>query len=108
VATTATNVRKSTLETLLLAIMSAGLVGLVGGSVALVSFAFLLEGPRRLRLSGLAFRSIGLGLGSIWVGYGLLLIPHEPVMPGTLIAAFLIVAGTVAVWVALRRRRPLG
>ncbi len=85
--------------------MSAGLVALVGGSVALVGFAFR---PRRLRLAGLAFRSIGLGLGSIWAGYGLLLIPHEPVMPGTLIAAFLIVAGTIAVWVSLRTRRPLG
>jgi hypothetical protein len=96
------------LETVLLTIMSAGLVALLGGSVALVGFAFLPDGPRRRRLAGLAFRSIGLGLGSIWVGYGLLLIPRQPVMPGTFIAAFLIVAGTVAVWVSLRTRRPLG
>lgn len=96
------------MESVLVTVVWVGVVALVGGSVALVGFVFLPDGPRRLRLAGLAFRSIALGLGSIWVGYGLLLIPHETVMPGTLIAALLIVAGTIAIWISLRTRRPLG
>jgi hypothetical protein len=96
------------MEGVLVAVMYSGPFLLVGGSIALVGFAFLRRGPRRLQLGGLAFRAAGLGLGSIWVAYGLLLLTAPPAFPGSFIALCLTVAGAIAIWVSLRTPQPLG
>ena len=92
------------------AVMGVGPFALVGGSIALVGLAVLPTGPRRLQLAGLAFRVIGLGLGSTWVAYGLLMLTSAPasLSTGSLIAILMTIAGAIVVRVSLRTRRPLG
>jgi hypothetical protein len=95
-------------ESFLIAVGAVGAAVLVGGSIALVAFAFLPEGPRRLRLAGLAFRATGLGLGSTWVAIGLLWLAPGMVSPASLIPVSLTVAGAIIIWVSLRTKRPIG
>jgi hypothetical protein len=89
-------------------VMWVGTAVLMLGLVAIAAFAVLPLGQRRLQLAGLAYRGAGLGLGSIWLAYGILLLTPPRTIAGGLIGLFLAVAGSLAIWLSLRLKRPLG
>lgn len=89
-------------------VMWVGTAVLMGGLIAIAGFAVLPRGQRRLQLAGLAYRATGLGLGSIWVAYGILLLTPPRTIVGGLIGFVLVVVGSLAIWLSLRARRPFG
>ena len=91
-----------------MAIMGAGVALIAVGSLALVGFVALPEGPRRSNWAGLAFRAIGVGLGSVWASYGVLAVTGPALGVSSLLWGLLGLVGVTIVWRSVRTRRPLG